>query len=93
MATDRTPLPLLQIRDLHVAYDGVRAVRGIDLELGAGELVCLIGANGAGKTSTLHALAGIQPIAAGEIRYAGERIDALPAHERVRRGIALVPEG
>ncbi|MDX5409130.1 MAG: ABC transporter ATP-binding protein [Thauera sp.] len=92
MGTDQAPSPLLQIRNLHVAYNGVRAVRGIDLELGAGELVCLIGANGAGKTSTLHALAGIQPLA-GEIRYAGARIDALPAHERVRRGIALVPEG
>lgn len=93
MGSDRTQPFLLEIRDLHVAYDGVRAVRGIDLALGAGELVCLIGANGAGKTSTLHALAGIQPLAGGEIRYAGERIDTRPAHERVRRGIALVPEG
>ena len=93
MDADRAPTPLLAVRDLHVAYGGVRAVRGIDLTLHAGELVCLIGANGAGKTSTLNALAGTLPAAAGQIEYDGARIDTLPAHARVGRGIALVPEG
>jgi branched-chain amino acid transport system ATP-binding protein len=93
MNADRAPSPLLAVRDLHVTYGGVRAVRGVDLTLGAGELVCLIGANGAGKTSTLNALAGTLPLAGGEIEYDGARIDTLPAHTRVGRGIALVPEG
>ena len=93
MDADRAPSPLLAVRDLHVTYGGVRAVRGVDLTLDAGELVCLIGANGAGKTSTLNALAGTLPLAGGEIEYDGARIDTLPAHTRVGRGIALVPEG
>lgn len=93
MDADRAPSPLLAVRDLHVTYGGVRAVRGVDLTLDAGELVCLIGANGAGKTSTLNALAGTLPLAGGEIEYDGARIDTVPAHARVGRGIALVPEG
>jgi branched-chain amino acid transport system ATP-binding protein len=93
MDADRAPSPLLAVRDLHVTYGGVRAVRGVDLTLDAGELVCLIGANGAGKTSTLNALAGTLPLAGGEIEYDGARIDTVPAHARVSRGIALVPEG
>ena len=85
--------PLLQLKGLKIAYGGIQAVKGIDLELQAGELVCLIGANGAGKTTTLNAIAGVLPIAGGEILHAGERINAVPAHKRLRRGIALVPEG
>ena len=85
--------PLLELRRLALAHDGIPAVRGIDLAVGAGEIVCLIGANGAGKSTTLNAIAGLQPCAGGEIRYAGTRIDTLPAHRRVAAGIALVPEG
>lgn len=85
--------PLLQLAGLEIAYGGIQAVKGIDLELYKGELVCLIGANGAGKTTTLNAIAGVLPIRAGDIHYGGERINALPAHKRLRRGIALVPEG
>lgn len=85
--------PLLQLKGLQIAYGGIQAVKGIDLELHAGELVCLIGANGAGKTTTLNAVAGVLPVAGGDIHYAGERINAVPAHKRLRRGIALVPEG
>jgi branched-chain amino acid transport system ATP-binding protein len=84
---------LLQVQGLEVRHGGVRAVRGVDLALEEGEVVCLIGANGAGKTTALRALAGLQAPAAGEIRYAGESITALPAHQRARRGLALVPEG
>jgi branched-chain amino acid transport system ATP-binding protein len=85
--------PLLQLQNLQISYGGIKAVKGIDLELYAGEMVCLIGANGAGKTTTLNAIAGVLPIAAGEINYAGESVTTLPAHKRLRRGIALVPEG
>ena len=84
---------LLRLQGLRIAYGGIQAVKGIDLELHAGETVCLIGANGAGKTTTLNAIAGVLPIAGGEIHYGGTRINALPAHRRLRAGIALVPEG
>ena len=85
--------PLLRLQELKIAYGGIQAVKGIALELHAGETVCLIGANGAGKTTTLNAIAGVLPIAGGDIHYKGERINALPAHRRLRTGIALVPEG
>ena len=85
--------PLLQLKNLQISYGGIQAVKGIDLELWAGETVCLIGANGAGKTTTLNAIAGVQPIAGGDILYAGDTINVLPAHKRLRRGVALVPEG
>ncbi len=85
--------PLLRLRGLKIAYGGIQAVKGIELELHAGETVCLIGANGAGKTTTLNAIAGVLPIAGGDIHYKGERINAVPAHRRLRAGIALVPEG
>ncbi|WP_407279076.1 ABC transporter ATP-binding protein [Aromatoleum evansii] len=85
--------PLLQLSGMQVAYGGIKAVKGIDLELYRGELVSLIGANGAGKTTTLNAIAGSLKIAGGEIHYEGEKVHVLPAHKRLRRGIALVPEG
>jgi branched-chain amino acid transport system ATP-binding protein len=84
---------LLEVRDLKVSYGGINAVKGIDLTVRAGELVTLIGANGAGKTSTLKALAGLLKPAGGRIHYNGDDITARPAHELVRRGLALVPEG
>ncbi len=84
---------LLEARNLEVAYGEIRAVKGIDLHVGRGELVCLIGANGAGKTTAMKALSGMLPPAGGEIHFEGSRIDRLPSHERLRRGIALVPEG
>lgn len=88
-----TGAALLQVRGLRVEYDGIAAVRGIDIEVRSGEIVCLIGANGAGKSSTLNAIAGLLPCAGGEIRYAGVPIDGLPVERRVAAGIALVPEG
>ena len=87
------PTPLLDVRQLRVAYGGIHAVRGIDLQVGRGELVCLIGANGAGKTTTLKALTGLQPVHSGEIHYQGRRVDALPAWRRVTAGLVMVPEG
>ena len=68
-------------------------MRGIDLDVGTGELVAVIGANGAGKTTSLNGIAGALPVRAGSIVFDGEDITRLPVHERVRRGMSLVPEG
>lgn len=84
--------PLLAVMDLQIHYGGISAVKGISFVVEQGEMVCLIGANGAGKTSTLKALARMLPCR-GEIHYRGERIDTLPSHALVSRGLALVPEG
>ena len=84
---------MLEVSGLKVAYGGINAVKGIAFEVRAGEMVTLIGANGAGKTTTLRALTGLVRPAAGHVRYNGADITALPSHELVRRGIALVPEG
>lgn len=86
-------MSLLEVRDLTIHYGGIKAVRGISLTVGEGELVSLIGANGAGKSSTLGALGGLLKPVSGSLRYAGEDLLALPAHGRVSRGLALVPEG
>jgi branched-chain amino acid transport system ATP-binding protein len=85
--------PILEIRDLHIAYGGIKAVKGIDLQIGTGELVALIGSNGAGKTTTLKTLAGLVHASAGQIRYEGNSLLKVSAHRRVGMGIALVPEG
>jgi branched-chain amino acid transport system ATP-binding protein len=84
---------MLEVRGLKVAYGVITAVKGIDLDVHDGELVALIGANGAGKSSTLRALAAVVPIAAGSIRYQGASIAGVAAHRLVGRGLALVPEG
>jgi branched-chain amino acid transport system ATP-binding protein len=84
---------LLEVRGLEVSYGGIRAVKGIDLEVREGELVCLIGANGAGKSTTLRAICGLVAPSAGSVRYGGEDALALAAHELPRRGLVLVPEG
>jgi len=81
------------VRGLEVHYGGIRAVKGIDLDVGEGELVCLIGANGAGKSSTLRAICGLLPARSGRVRYAGEDVARLETHELPRRGLVMVPEG
>ena len=83
---------LLEVRQLEVHYGGIRAVKGIDLEVRDGELVCLIGANGAGKTSTLKAICGLHA-RGGQVTYAGEPLEGLPVYELPRRGLVMVPEG
>jgi branched-chain amino acid transport system ATP-binding protein len=85
--------PLLELKELRVAYGGIQAVKGIDLRVAQGELVCLIGANGAGKTTTLKGITGLQPIKSGTIHYAGEDITGRPAFQLVRKGLSMVPEG
>lgn len=84
---------LLDIQQLEVRYGRVRAVRKVDLQVGEGEIVTVLGANGAGKTSLLRALAGMTPQAAGRIRFGGADITAVPGPGRVARGLVLVPEG
>jgi len=86
-------MTLLDTRVLRVAYGSVSAIHELSLSVQQGELVCLIGANGAGKSTTLKALAGIQAVVSGSIHYDGIAITSMPAHLRVRKGIALVPEG
>jgi len=86
-------MSLLEVHRLEVRYGGIRAVKGIDLAVEEGELVCLIGANGAGKSSTLRAIAGLLPAGAGAVRYAGRDLAGTRAFERARAGLVLVPEG
>jgi len=83
---------LLEALNLEVHYGGIAAVKGISFAVEEGEVVCLIGANGAGKTSALKALARMIP-SRGEIHYRTERIETLPGYELIGRGLALVPEG
>jgi len=84
---------LLQVQDLKVAYGGINAVKGIDLHVNQGELVALIGANGAGKSSSLKAIAGLLTPTSGEIEFIAHKTHQLPAYELVRLGLGLVPEG
>ncbi len=84
---------MLSVHKLEVAYGGIQAVKGIDLEVGRGEVVALIGANGAGKSSTLKALSGLLKPSAGRIDYDGAEITGKPAYHLVRCGLAMVPEG
>ena len=83
----------LEIKDLHVSYGGIRALKGVDLTVEEGQIVTLIGANGAGKSTTLRAISGLQKPQSGSILYGGEELVGLPAKEIVRRGIIHVPEG
>ena len=84
---------LLEVKELEVGYGGIRAVKGSDIEVGEGELVCLIGANGAGKSTTLRAICGLLPARAGSVRYAGADTAGVAVHELPRRGLVMVPEG
>jgi branched-chain amino acid transport system ATP-binding protein len=84
---------LLEIKELWVRYDLVEALKGISLRITQGEVISILGANGAGKSTTLKAIMGLKAPASGEIHFAGDRIDGLPPHGIVKRGIAHIPEG
>jgi branched-chain amino acid transport system ATP-binding protein len=84
---------LLAVEDLWIAYDRINAVRGVSFSVGEGEIVTLIGANGAGKSTILRAISGLLPVARGSITFAGADLLRLAAHLRAQRGIAHVPEG
>jgi ABC-type branched-chain amino acid transport systems, ATPase component len=84
---------MLSFDDVELYYDHVYALKGVSIELHEGETVALIGANGAGKSSVLRAITGLQKIRSGSITYMGERLDGTPPAQVVRKGIAMVPEG
>lgn len=84
---------MLAVHDLSSAYERVSVLHGVSLEATQGEIVALIGSNGAGKTTFLRALSGVQPISGGCIRFEGRPIEHMPAHKRVALGIAQSPEG
>jgi branched-chain amino acid transport system ATP-binding protein len=84
---------LLEVKDLELAYGQVAVCRGISLRLDRGEIVALIGANGAGKSTTLRAIAGLLPPRVGTIIFSGKDVTTMPSYERSKLGIALVPEG
>ena len=85
--------PLLEIRDLTVRYGGIQALHGISLSVPQGTIVTLIGANGAGKSTTLRTISGLVPLGSGSIRFDGEEISGWPSHRIVASGLAHVPEG
>jgi branched-chain amino acid transport system ATP-binding protein len=84
---------LLEVEDIHVSYGAVTALRGVSLTVGDGEIVTLLGANGAGKTTSLRSISALLGLTSGEVRFRGQRIDRLPAHKVVALGIGHVPEG
>ena len=85
--------PMLQVEGIYAGYGPIEVLRGVSLHVQAGEIVTLIGANGAGKTSTLMCISGIQPLRGGCILFEGEDIAKVPAHALVGKGLAQVPEG
>ncbi|MGN8631841.1 ABC transporter ATP-binding protein [Blautia sp. HCP3S3_G3] len=86
-------MAMLEVKDLHVYYGVIQALKGISFEVNQGEVIALIGANGAGKTTTLHTLTGLIPAKQGTITFEGKDITRMPAHKIVQMGIAHVPEG
>jgi branched-chain amino acid transport system ATP-binding protein len=84
---------LLVVHGLKISYGGINAVKGVDLEVRGGEMVALIGANGAGKTSTLKAICGVLQPSGGKVLYGGEDVTGTPSYSLVEQGLALVPEG
>ena len=86
-------MALLEVNDVHAHYGGIAALRGVSLTVEEGEVVTLIGANGAGKSTTLRAITGLTPASGGSVMMNGEDITHVDAHEIVHRGIALSPEG
>lgn len=84
---------VLELKQVQVAYGGIKAVKGIDLEVRQGEWVSLVGANGAGKTTTLKAITGLLPVADGEVKLMGQPIKGQGAWDLVAKGLVMVPEG
>ncbi len=84
---------MLEVSGLRSSYGRIEVLKGVSLEVGAGEIVALVGSNGAGKTTLLRVLSGVQPHTAGHIEFAGEAIERAPPHRRVALGLTHVPEG
>ena len=86
-------MSLLEVDDIEVRYGVIKALKGVTFEVNEGEIVALLGANGAGKTTTQKTVSGMLRPALGQVRFDGQRIDGIPAHELIHRGICHVPEG
>jgi branched-chain amino acid transport system ATP-binding protein len=86
-------MALLELDNVHAYYGNIHALKGVSLEVGEGEIVCLIGSNGAGKSTTLKTISGLLHPRQGEIKLEGKRISDLPAHQIVARGVSQAPEG
>jgi branched-chain amino acid transport system ATP-binding protein len=86
-------MALLEVNSIHTFYGAIEALKGVSIAVGEGEIVTLIGSNGAGKSTTLRSVSGLTPAASGTITFDGDDITRVPAHEIVTRGIALSPEG
>src|SRR4051812_46338372 len=86
-------MALLELQDVHAFYGNIEALKGVSLEVNEGEIVTLIGSNGAGKSTTLRAISGLTPPREGSIRFEGEEIGETPPQEIVQRGISQAPEG
>ena len=84
---------MLELRDVSSGYGAIEALRGIDLSVDEGEVVTLIGANGAGKSTTLRNITGLVPITSGDVLFEGVRLNGIPTHQIVGMGISMVPEG
>ena len=84
---------MLDVRNIHSGYNGVPAITDVSLSLQKGQIVAIVGGNGNGKSTTLRAIAGLNAIDSGAITFNGKTISAMPAHQRVRQGLVLVPEG
>ena len=84
---------MLSVQNVDLFYGAAQAVRSVSLSVSIGKVTCLLGRNGVGKTSLLRAICGLQPITAGTIEFNGANVSRMPAYERARRGIALVPQG
>ena len=86
-------MPLLEVEDIHTFYGNIEALKGVSLTVEEGEIVTLIGSNGAGKSTTLRSISGLTPPRTGTIRFEGDEIGGVPPQDIVRRGISLAPEG
>jgi branched-chain amino acid transport system ATP-binding protein len=86
-------MALLEVQDMHSYYGSIHALRGVSLTVEEGEVVTLIGSNGAGKTTTLRSINGVLPAREGKVIFDGEEIQAIPAHDMIKKGIAQSPEG
>jgi branched-chain amino acid transport system ATP-binding protein len=86
-------MPLLEVDDIHTFYGNIEALKGISLTVDEGEIVTLIGSNGAGKSTTLRSISGVTPPRKGTIRFAGEEINGVPPQNIVQRGVSQSPEG
>ena len=91
--SETTKLPLLKVEDIHVYYGNIHAIKGISFEVNEGEIVTLIGANGAGKSTTLNTIAGLMKPRQGSIAFAGMPVDGTAASKMVYKGLSLCPEG